>query len=421
MLRVGLTGGIACGKSQVLARLAAGGFHVLDLDAIAHELMLPGRPAHAALVAAFGPGVLAADGRVDRKALGALVFEDAAARERLNAIVHPLVREEEERRAAAWRSEPGTVVVSDAALLVEAGVHLRFDRLVVVHCRPEQQLERLMARDGLDRRLAQLRIEAQMPIGEKRRFAHFEVDSSGGLEDTAREAERVADALGRLGRKARPAMRLELERAWGALAHGPQQGPRGLTPLVVLEEIVAASGLELASLARRLAPPWRGPWYLAGRPADAGPGPATLMAPVVLWSLARGAPDPAFVLAAAASLARLTHSDGAAIADAACFARALLEVSVAGRVPQDLAVRAAGWRAEAARWGGCSPTARLAPTFEAAGAHATNLALARDEAARRGGSPELAGALVGLALGAAANGAPPVEADMLRRLSLRRV
>ena len=405
MLRVGLTGGIACGKSHVLARLAARGFHALDLDRIAHEVMAPGGPAYAELVAAFGTGVLSPDGRVDRKILGALVFEDERARQRLNAIVHPRVREEEERRAAAWRSERGAVVVSDAALLVEAGVHLRFDRLMVVHCRPDQQLERLMARDGLDLRAAQARIDAQLPIGEKRHFAHFEVDTSGSFEDTAREIERVASELERLAREKRPPVRVGLEQALGSLVHGPQSGPRGLTPSLVLEEIVAAHGLELARLARRLVPPSEGPWYLAARPAQSGPGPATLMAPVVLWSLFRAGPDPPFVYAAAASLARLTHADEAAIATACLFARALLEVAVAGRVPSDLPVRAADWAGEARRWGGAAADT-LAPVFEAASRYAT-------DAPRS----DLSGALVGLATGAPADGAERRLVEGLTRLA----
>jgi dephospho-CoA kinase len=387
MLRIGLTGGIASGKSHVLARLAARGFHALDLDRISHELMAPGAPAHAELVAAFGAGVLAPDGTLDRKRLGALVFGDEQVRARLNAIMHTRVRTEEERRASAWRSEPGALVVSDAALLVEAGVHLRFDRLVVVHCRPEQQLERLMARDGLDRRAAQARIDAQLPADEKRRFGHFVVDSSGSLAQTERDAERVADALSELARVPRARLRLAAERAASALARGPERGPRGLTPATVVEQIAEAGGLELASLARRLDPPAAGPWYRAARPAET-PGPETLSAAVVLWSLARGAPDPEFVLAAAASLARLTHREAPAIASACLFARALLEVAVAGRVPSDLTARAAGWDDAVRRWAGETAADRLRPVFEAAARHGSTSA-----------TPErgLPGALVGLA------------------------
>src|SRR6185436_19631204 len=133
MLRVGLTGGIACGKSHVRARLAEHGLRTLDLDRIAHEVTARGGAAYGDVVRAFGRGVLAADGSLDRKALGALVFADGDSRGRLNAIVHPRVREEEARRADAWMDDLAAIVVSEAALLVEAGVHPRFDRLIVAH------------------------------------------------------------------------------------------------------------------------------------------------------------------------------------------------------------------------------------------------------------------------------------------------
>jgi dephospho-CoA kinase len=417
MLRVGLTGGIASGKSYVVARLAERGFHALDLDRIAHDVTAPGGPAYAELVAAFGTGVLAPDGRVDRRVLGARVFADERARERLNAIVHPRVREEEERRAAAFSAEAGAVVVSDAALLVEAGLHLRFDRLVVVYCRPEQQLERLMARDGLDRGAAQARIDAQLPAAEKRRFAHFTVDTSGSHDETDRQIGPLAEALEGLAREARTPRRVGLAQAWGALAHGPRRGPRGVTPALLLEGIAETSGLELAALARRLEPPAAGPWYRAARPGEGAPGPETLAAPLVIWSLARGAPDPEFVLAAAASLGRLTHTEGAPVASAVWLARALLEVAIEGRVPADLARRASGWQSASARWGGAPPAARLGVVFEAAAGHPSDAEQARAAGAGAGGDGELAGMLVGLSVGAPIEGAPPAVAEALRLLS----
>src|SRR4029079_11735128 len=121
-----------CGKSRVRRHLAAAGFGTLDLDGVAHEMIAPGGPAYDDVVAAFGRGILAADGTVDRKALGSRVFVDAAARAELNALVHPRVRDEEPRRAAAHEAAGGRVFVTDAALLVEAGVHLACERPVVV-------------------------------------------------------------------------------------------------------------------------------------------------------------------------------------------------------------------------------------------------------------------------------------------------
>ena len=176
MLKVGLTGGIASGKSHVLRRLAQAGFQTLDLDAVARDVMAPGGTAYADIVRAFGERILAADGAIDRKALGAHVFADAAARRRLEALVHPRIREAEARYLSA--GAPDSVAVVDAALLVESGQHLRFARLVVVFCEPREQLRRLMARDGLTEADARARLDAQMPPGEKRRFGHFVVDNS---------------------------------------------------------------------------------------------------------------------------------------------------------------------------------------------------------------------------------------------------
>ena len=150
LLRVGLTGGIASGKTRVLQRLAARGCATLDLDQAARDVVAPGSAALAEIEAAFGPSVLR-NGALDRAALGALVFEDAAARVRLNAIVHPRVLRAGGGAGLA-RSRRAPCVVTDAALLVETGAHLRFDRLVVVHCEPELQLARLLARDGLAER-----------------------------------------------------------------------------------------------------------------------------------------------------------------------------------------------------------------------------------------------------------------------------
>ena len=187
MLRVGLTGGIACGKSHVLRRLAAHGLATAALDSVAHELMAPGGATYGEIVAAFGREILGEDGAIDRRALGELVFADAAARARLDAIVHPRVRQSEEHLVAALAAEGRSVIVSDAALLVEVGIHLRFDRLVVVHCEEADQRRRLMERDGLGEAAARARIEAQMPVREKRLFGHYRIDTSGTVPQTRSE------------------------------------------------------------------------------------------------------------------------------------------------------------------------------------------------------------------------------------------
>src|SRR5438105_774537 len=164
MLKVGLTGGIATGKSHVVARLRELGCEVLDADLIAHQVIEPGQPAYDEIVSEFGREILAENSAIDRARLGAVVFANPERRQRLNAIVHPRVLAAQER----WLAEvvarnPEAIAVVDAALLIEAGAHRRFDKVVVVFCEPHLQLARLMARNQLSREDALARIEAQMP------------------------------------------------------------------------------------------------------------------------------------------------------------------------------------------------------------------------------------------------------------------
>lgn len=195
MLRVGLTGGIASGKTTVAAMFRARGARVLEADRTAHRLMAPGQPAHAEIVQAFGKEILSADGTIDRRRLGAIVFADAARREELNRIVHPRVIDEQEKELARIAAEdPGAVAIVEAALLIEAGYHKQLDKLVVTWCRPEQQLQRLQAK-GLSREDAARRIAAQLPAEEKRRLADYVIDCSGALAETERQVEQVWQAL----------------------------------------------------------------------------------------------------------------------------------------------------------------------------------------------------------------------------------
>ena len=360
MLRVGLTGGIACGKSRIFARFAARGLSTLDLDRVTHEALAAGGAAHDEVVAAFGHGILDPSGQIDRKILGRTVFGDAGARARLNAIVHPKVRDAESRWAAEVERRGARVSVTDAALLVESGVHLRFDRLIVVHCSADEQIRRLMARDGIDVTAARLRIDAQMPLEEKRLFGHVEIDTSGGLSDTDRLTDSVADGLegAVLGIAAPP--RVAGSRALGALVHGPTRGPRGLSPVPLLTAIASWGGLEMERVARLLAPVGPGPWYRQADARSGEPSPAALAAPLVLWALTRGVADEDYVASAAASLARLTHTDGRAVADAVAVALTLREVLSDGRVP------GAGWAhacARAERWGGAPPSPGVEAEF----------------------------------------------------------
>ena len=197
MLRLGLTGGIASGKSAVAAMLREMGFAVLDADSLAHRLIEPGLPAYDEVLQEFGPGVVAPDGRVDRPKLSAIVFADRARLDRLNAIVHPRVAEVVFRKFEEWqRSGMRDAAFVEAALLIESGIHKKLDGLVVAWCAPEQQLERLLAR-GLSEAEARCRIAAQLPVKEKLRLATEKIDCSGSLEETRRQVEALATKLRR--------------------------------------------------------------------------------------------------------------------------------------------------------------------------------------------------------------------------------
>lgn len=323
MLRVGLTGGIASGKSHVLRRLAAAGVATLDLDTVAHDVMAPGGLAYRDVVRAFGESILAPDGTIDRKRLGHRVFSSPEARSRLNAVVHPTIRALEAEKAASFAEQGIALLVTDAALLVESGVHLRFHRLIVVHCREAEQLRRLIERDGLERRAAESRLEAQMPVSEKRRFAHFQVDTSGSVQDTDAEVERLVVELRDVA--ARGVARLPglRERAAACLRATPPHGMRGLSTERVAEAILRARGIEMEHLAALLVPPVSGPWYRAGTPGTPGDLPSAVLVPCVLWALARRGLDLDYVAAVAVSAARLVHSEERPVAASCLFALAL--------------------------------------------------------------------------------------------------
>jgi dephospho-CoA kinase len=198
MLRVGLTGGIGCGKSTVSAMLRELGCRIIDADRIARELAEPGQPALREIVNAFGAGILAPDGRMDRAKMAHLVFHDASKLKTLNHILHPRVLAEQDRLLAEIsRTDPKAVVVVEAALLIEAGYAKSLDRLIVVWCTPEQQMMRLTNPIGRGMTIedAKQRIAAQMPLDEKRRFATDEIDNSGSLAATKRQVEDLAATL----------------------------------------------------------------------------------------------------------------------------------------------------------------------------------------------------------------------------------
>ena len=194
MLRLGLTGSIASGKSTVAGTLRELGFHVLDADRLSHQLMEPGKQAHDEIVREFGKDILDSSGHVNRKRLGQLVFADRARLQKLNAILHSRVAEATWRQFDQWEREGENVAFVEAALIVEAGMHKQLDGLVVTWCEVEQQVARLKQR-GMTETDARARIALQMPQEEKLRYATEKIDCSGTLAETRNRVEAFASRL----------------------------------------------------------------------------------------------------------------------------------------------------------------------------------------------------------------------------------
>lgn len=199
MLKVGLTGGLASGKSFVGDALAGYGCLVVQADELGHQSLSPGGEAHDAVIREFGDEVVDDAGEIDRKRLAKLVFDRPEKLDRLNALVHPpVVRREEEMAAGFARRNPRGIFVVEAAILIETGSYKRFNRLILVVCTEEQQVERAMRREGAVEAVVRARLSRQMPIEEKRKFAHFVIDTSGTKENTLRQTEAVYQALRRI-------------------------------------------------------------------------------------------------------------------------------------------------------------------------------------------------------------------------------
>lgn len=187
---LGLTGGIACGKSTVARMLVSRGARLVDADQIAREVVLPGSPALDEIASRFGPGVIQADGTLHRKKLGEIIFRDPEARKALESITHPRIRAiMRERMERYHREHPSGLVVVDVPLLYESGLDKMFEEVMVVYIPQELQIERLMQRDGLSREQAESRIRSQMPIEEKKRRADYVIDNSGDLAETEAQVE----------------------------------------------------------------------------------------------------------------------------------------------------------------------------------------------------------------------------------------
>ena len=196
MLKVGLTGSIAVGKSFVMNRFAELGCRTCDADQIARRVVEPGSAGLEKIVAEFGSEMLADDGSLDRARLGSAVFNDAEKRQRLNSILHPLIIDEQDRILGGWEAiDSHGIAIVEAALMIESGGYKRFDRIVVVHCDAEVQLARLMQRNSLSRAEAERRIASQMRQNEKMAFADHLIDASGTTIETINRTNQVYELL----------------------------------------------------------------------------------------------------------------------------------------------------------------------------------------------------------------------------------
>jgi dephospho-CoA kinase len=196
MLRVGLTGGIATGKSTVGAMFVELGCHLIESDQITHQLFEPGQAVHAAVVKQFGNRILAVDGTIDRRILGDIVFKDPQARAKLNGLVHPaIIQRQQEWLQEMEAQDPHGIAIVDAALMIEVGTYKNYDKVIVVTCSPEMQRERLRARSALSEEKIESRIRSQMPAEEKIKYADFVIDNSGSIESTRVQVETVYQQL----------------------------------------------------------------------------------------------------------------------------------------------------------------------------------------------------------------------------------
>jgi dephospho-CoA kinase len=196
MLRVGLTGGLASGKTFVGEALAQLGCHVIRADDLGHQVLLPGGEAYDAVVNEFGGEILDDEGMIDRRRLAALVFDDPERLQKLNSLVHPpVIRREKEIEDDIARRDPDAITVVEAAILVETGSNKRFDKLIVAVCTPEQQLERAMRRSSYTKEEVMARLSRQLSLEEKVKVADYVIDTSGPKERTLEQVRQVYQSL----------------------------------------------------------------------------------------------------------------------------------------------------------------------------------------------------------------------------------
>jgi dephospho-CoA kinase len=197
MLRVGLTGGIATGKSTVGAMFVELGCHLIDSDRITHQLLEPGEAVYSRVVREFGERILTAPGGpIDRRILGDIVFKDPEARAKLNGLVHPaVIRRQQQWLKQKEAEDPGGIAIVDAALMIEVGTYKNYEKIVVVTCTPDIQRRRLESRSTLTADQIEARIRSQMSMGEKVKYADFVIDNSGSIEATREQVRRVHEQL----------------------------------------------------------------------------------------------------------------------------------------------------------------------------------------------------------------------------------
>lgn len=198
ILKVGLTGGIASGKSLVRIMLKDLGCFTIDADEIAHQIIQPGQKAYHQIIDAFGAQVLSSDNTINRLVLGEIIFKDTEKRKLLDTIMHPIIIEEEKQSLDEYAAtvEEGIGVV-DAALMIEAGTYKNYDKLIVVYASEDKQIKRLMDRDSLSNEDAKRRLRAQMPIEEKLKLADYKIDNSGSIRETASQVVEMYHSLKR--------------------------------------------------------------------------------------------------------------------------------------------------------------------------------------------------------------------------------
>ncbi len=195
-LKVGLTGGLASGKTYVSEELERLGCLVIHADLLGHAVLLPDGEAYEATVREFGGGILNGDGTINRRLLAAEVFDKPGRLERLNSFVHPPVREQTQRDLAQFFArDPGGIAVVEAAILIETGSWRTYDKLIVAVCTPEQQVERAMKRDGVSKEEAMARLARQMPLAEKVRYADYVIDTSGAKDHAVAQTREIYGKL----------------------------------------------------------------------------------------------------------------------------------------------------------------------------------------------------------------------------------